>query len=502
MRKIIRRIGFTLAIMAGLILVALAAGIVYYLATRLHPWDFALPQAARVLVAENGIMDPSLPMIYSALPGQFRGVRSLCENLERVADTHPGLRQILVRLENRVLMIETESGRGMLIADTGWHSLFLPGGGLAVRSIFNPEGGARFSAREENTAGVAYILYSISPSGEDEAFHIALLGNILLAAEDAAAITAAIQASKASDMAPRTPWKTLARAFSGESIQALCSPEYSPIYIPGRERLDLVSLGSALALHTDEQKIARIGIRSFFDDKGDGRGTGRMLRSNQYRLSQALPDGLESYTALLFDDIQELIRIAGRLGAAGFELRESETADIHDWAANEIVFFSRSGQNFARVTAQNAQRALASLYRAAPPDCVIESRGNYLLLRARLPGFMRAFAPFTAWRTQPGYCVKQNNAFIFGESPESLKGLIAPQQKSALPEEISELANEKANLLLYRKGPCAFFPASLGVAQATGLDTRKLCSLARIRLGRGEIQSEIVLTESQIAPVY
>ncbi|MDR2733549.1 MAG: hypothetical protein LBC99_02760 [Spirochaetota bacterium] len=489
-QKVIRRILLTLTGIAGLILVALAAGTVYYLATRLHPWDFIAPLTTRVLIAENGIMDPLL----SAVHGQFRGIRSLCENLERVAAIHPSLRQILVRLEKRVLMAETINGRGILIADTGWHSLFLPGGGLAVRSIFNPEGSARFSAREENTAGVAYIVYGISPSSEEETFHIALLGNILLVAEDAAAIAAAIQTSRASDT--RVPWKMLAEAFSGENLRILYAPGHSPVYIPGRERLNLTGIGSALSLRIDARKSARVFIRSFFDPgTGDGQGAGRMLRSNQYHASRVLPDGLESYTTLLFDDMQELIQLAGNLGAEDFEMRDTETAGIHDWAATEIAFFSRNRQNFVRVTAQNASRACAALERSSAPDCILENRNTYRLLRARLPGFMRAFTPFAAWITQLGYCVQQKSVFTFGETPESLKELISPQKKSALPEEFLSLANEKANLLLFSKGVCAFFPGSLSIAQASGLDGNKMHSFARIRLTRGEIQSEILLAE-------
>jgi hypothetical protein len=497
-RKIFRRIVFLFTVFIGLILIALAVGTVYYLSTRLHPWDFVLPQAARVITAENGIADPLLPDIYAALPGQFQGIRSLSENLERVKNVHPSLQQILAHLTGRVLLIETQNGRGMLIADMGWQSLLLPGGGLAVRSIFNPEDSMRFSAREVSTSGAAYILYSISPSNEEDAFHLALLGNILLIAEDAAAITASVQASHAPGQQHDVPWKDLADAFSGERLCFLYAPEHSPIFIHGRTKLDVTERGSALILRFDAQKTARISIRSFFDAAtGDGHGASRMLRSNQYQANRlrALPEGLESYTALLFDDIQELIQLAGNIGTERFDLSEMEAARIHDWAANEIAFISWDGHDFVSLKAQNAGRALDALGKISAQGFVLEDNNEYMLLHARLPGFMRVFTPWMGKTMLAEYCVKQNTVFTFSDTPETLKSLIGAPKDKALPEEALSLASEKANILLFTKGAGSFFPAGMRIAQAAGLAENKLYACARIKLSKGEIQSEILFGE-------
>jgi hypothetical protein len=490
----------TLKIFAGilaLVCIALVTGVIYYLAIKHSPWDFVFPQAARVMVLNNGIDDPMLPQIYKALPEQFRGIRAVSESLKEIADVHPNLTHILARLQKRVLLVETKDGKGMLIADTGWQSLLLPGGGLAVRSIFNPEGRVRFSASEASTAGIDYILYSISPAREETPFHLAPFGNILLVAEETETIAASIRENRARSKEAGTDWSSLAEAFPLESISLLYAPEFGPLFIPGRARLNLTERGSAAAFHVESQDSVKIALRVFFDS-AHGQGAGRVLRSNQYRATtmRALTEDTDSHTTLLFDDIEELVRLVHDMGAGREEITGEERAEMHNWAANELSFFSLKGKSFVSIRAQNARRALTSALERSPDSEPGEENG-YIFLRTPLPDFMKVFLPFTPQSTRLGYCVKYNNEFTFGEDSESLRTLIASRggpQERAVSKDISGFFSEKANFLAYRKGASAILPASASIAEAAGLDTARLISLSRIRMNRGQLQADIHLS--------
>ena len=494
------------AALAVLFGIAIAVGVIYYLAIKYNPWHFVFPQAARVLVLNNGIEDQALPRFSKALPGQFRGIRAVSARLKEVADEYPSLTHILTRLQKRVLLVETENNKSMLIADTGWQSFLLPGGGLAVRSIFNPEGKVRFSAQEERTAGIDYILYGITPTHEEAPFYLALFGNILLVAEEAETITASIQESQAHSAHTQetgTDWALLAGAFPLENISLLFAPKKDPLFLPGRSELSLVERGSACSLHLDSRDSIKISLCVFFASaSGEGQGAGRVLRSNQYRATtlRTLTEETECRTTLLFDDIEELVRLVSDMGARRYEITEDERSELHDWAANELSFFSWKGKDFISIRAQDARRALVSARKASADNTEIETKdaelnaAGFNLLKTPIPGFMKVFMPFAPNAARLGSCVQKNNEFIFGESAEALKALITSwnnARESVLPKDVSGFFGEKANLLDYRKGASPLFPAGIHIAEAVGLDRARLFTLSRIRVSTGRFQAEI-----------
>jgi len=499
-RTIIRGLSVFFAVLASLAFAAFAAGAVYYLVTRYNPWDFVSPHAARVMVLNDGIGDRALPEVFQ---GQFQGIqalRALRERLLEVAGAHPSLTQILARLGKRVLLAEMRDGKGILIADTGWQSLLLAGGGLAVRSIFNPEGKVRFSASEASTAGIDYILYGITPADEEEPFHLALFGNILLAAEDAGAIAASIRESRTQGTG--TAWEPLAEAFPLENISILCAPGFDPVYIPARERIGVAERGSACTLRIEPRESVHISLCVLFESlQGDGQGAARILRSNQYRARyiQSLGDELASCTVLLFDDIEELVGLVSELGAHVYEIGELERQGIHDWAANELTFFTWRDQDFVHIRPQNTRRALSALRGPDAenvPGNIVEENEGYTLFKAAPPAFMRAFSPFAPKIARLEYCAQQKNEFIFAERTEHLQALMKRQQEGTfkpLPDEAFKSFGEKANILLYRKGASAFFPSSAALAEAAGLDAARLFSVSKIKTSAGQIQAEIYL---------
>jgi hypothetical protein len=234
----------------------------------------------------------------------------------------------------------------------------------------------------------------------------------------------------------------------------------------------------------------------------------RMVQSNQYRAEsfKFIPAEIDSCAVLLFDDVEELISLVGTLGAAPFKIDDEMRAEMHDWAANEIAFFSWKNSGCVIIRAQNHKRALNALENEPPAGgsaqtVRIEENKNYTLLRARLPNFMRVFLPFAPGIQKAGHVVKQNSEFIFGENPEDLTSLVLQKEElfaksPGLPAGMRQLLGEKANLLMYERGTSAFFPAGAALAGMAQLDRTRLASLCKIKLSHGQLQAEIYIGQT------
>lgn len=457
MARVFRFIWRFLAVLFALAIVFVITLFVYYFVTRLDSSRF-LAKDARVLLrvkSVNRLLEDMEQSRLASFITQYPGMGKLLANLKRVRGGDGALVRHLMPLMDSPLLITVDAAqRPLVIVDLGAKSLLFSGGIFAAKSFYQGNPDISLTYEEFNTSKHTLNIYQIMLLKENLSLRVAMVGNLLLLAEEREPVVRALQANEQGRTLDSLPeYKKVARSLAAENLQIIGEPQgilrwlrdMDPQvrYILNRFRF-FSYFGLSARLEPEATRLRGL-ITTSLGRSLTNRKLERMFAANQYEphAFRLMPKSFAFAASLLFDDLEELydqlrLLLSGMpgIGKTLFDLQKTIKEKtgmtikqlLFDWSGHELGAWHNGKESLLFLQVIDPTRAMRAMERLKKSGFFVspaaEKHRTTNIYQIRMPFYLAFLASiFVPDLKMPWYGIV-DRYMVFSQEKETLIRLI------------------------------------------------------------------------------